>query len=80
MRDPYQLISQYADQKRKAEALQIIKEKDFSKEQLEMMISITLHEGGVLLPEIQRMVDDWENILRVYDGPGKSEKYRQLEL
>lgn len=49
----------------KLAALALFQSKNFTKQQLEMMISLTLVEGGLSLDQIRGISDDWANIIRL---------------
>lgn len=51
----------------KMKSLAIFQDKDFTKEQLEQMISLVLIEGLVPLPEIQAIADGWQKIIKLQE-------------
>jgi hypothetical protein len=75
-----QATSEYGTVMEKAAALQMFKQKNFTKEQLEHMISLTLVEGGIMLSDIREIANDWERILKVNPPPlEKKAPYMDLD-
>lgn len=60
-----QALQTYRDHERKHYALKRLKEKNFTKDQLEHMISLTMTEGGLPLREIFALWDEWEKIIKL---------------
>jgi hypothetical protein len=55
----------YIGQQNKTEALRYFKDQQFTKEQLELMITQTLLEGGITLQEVKDLADEWKKIVRM---------------